>query len=163
MRPLPAAMLSFVLAGCASASLDGLRSDSDPEAASRIHYLEGAPDAVWFEMQQVLQEMRIPLRLAESQPGADNGSLVSDVFTLSPQDVTCGARPSGEGPLMRHPLGQLRVDLTRWSPVRTEVTFRLHVSTSTVEPTLKVRREECRSRGTLERRVRDRTAHRLRA
>lgn len=162
MRSLAGSILLCLLAACASAPAGGLGSGPDTDASSRTHYLEGAPDAVWFEMRQVLQEVRVPLRLGESQPGADHATLTSDIFALSPQDVTCGARLSGEGPPVRSPLAQLQVDLKRWSPVHTEVIFRLDISTSVVEPTFDVRREACRSRGTLERRVLERTARRLR-
>ena len=154
MQNLPRLALLLALCACAPAAVNGF--GSDPDASSRIEYIDGSPDEVWFAMQRALQDMGIPI--ADAQPGADRGWLVSEPFNVAPEDVHCGARPSGQEPLMRSPVARLHVELRSWSPSRTEAEFRLAVEGTAVEPDLRASIEQCRSKGTLERRILELTA-----
>lgn len=161
MRAPAALLLLLPLLGGCVAPFPGL-AGPEPEArqTTRTRVVDAAPDVVWFEMERVLRTLRIPI--AHAEPGMDDARLVSDPFNISPDDVRCAVRPSGESPLGRSAMARLRVELGRSGPSRTEVTFHTEVLGTAVEPDLRADVDACRSRGTLEERILALTARRLR-
>lgn len=111
-------------------------------------------------MQQVFTVLRIPL--AENEVGDERARLVSLPTAIPAEAVHCGARPSGDFPLAQQVQGVVRADLERVGTSRTQAAFRLEAQSESVEPTYTRRRNECVSRGTLERRIVERTEQRLR-
>lgn len=160
MRMPTASLVLVALFGCGLPVPGPEGPEPDAQQSTRTRILDAAPDVVWFEMQQVLQALNIPI--TDAQPGMQEASFASDPFSISPADIRCAVRPSGESPLARGAVAQLHVELERWGTNRTEITFRTNVLGTAVEPDLREGTEACRSRGTLEERILDLTARRLR-
>jgi hypothetical protein len=117
-------------------------------------------DEVWFHMQRAFTELRIPLQ-SQEPPSSRRGLLVSRSFAAAPEDFNCGARPTGEHPLSRSVQAQITATLQEYSPSRTEASFSTSAIAETAEPTLRSRKEECVSRGTLEARILQQAARRM--
>lgn len=160
MRMPAASLVLIALSGCGLQVPGPEGPEAGAQQSTRTRILDAAPDVVWFEMQQVLQAMSIPI--TDAQPGMQEASFASDPFSISPADIRCAVRPSGESPLARSAVAQLRVELERWGMDRTEITFRMDVLGTAVEPDLTAGTEACRSRGTLEERILELTARGLR-
>lgn len=151
-----------ILIGCVSTEATFGEASLRPsgEAGAQTRHLEGPVDEVWFHMQQAFIDLRIPLQ-SQEPPSSGRALLVSRSFAAAPEDFHCGARPSGQQPLSRSVQAQITAALEHYSASRTEVRFSTSAVAETAEPTLSSRREECASRGLLERRLLQQTARRM--
>jgi hypothetical protein len=160
--PLLLLICAFALEGCVSteATIGEASLRSSRETGAHTRYLEGSVDEVWFHMQRAFTDLRIPLQ-SQEPPSSRRGLLVSRSFAAAPEDFNCGARPTGEHPLSRSVQAQITATLQEYSPSRTEASFSTSAIAETAEPTLRSRKEECVSRGTLEARILQQAARRM--
>jgi hypothetical protein len=135
---------SFAVQGGPGAGDDGVWGGGGG-GAEFVFILEGDLEAVWVEMRQVLRQMGI--RLEEEELDLDRGRLRSGVLSVPPQELRCTGPDGVERTRMGGASGVLTAHLRREGVYRTRATLAVELRD----------RSGCTSRGTLERRIVERT------
>ena len=119
-------------------------------ASEFVFILEGDLEAVWVEMRQVMRQMGIQAEDEELE--MDRGHLRSRALSVPPQELRCPGPDGVERAPLAGATGVLTAHLRREGVYRTRATLAIEVR----------ERSGCASRGTLERRIVERTERALR-